>query len=298
MRTVKALAGTALAALGTVALSDQAQAADGLGYTDIRLSVGVMPTSDWGGGGMLGPTGGDFDDGLRASAMFIGPICGVLPVGCGTPPRPGRKAEADAATDFGDYDDLAIEEFDFSSESSYSYDVLLGIEASGNVWSNDGEINELAPLFGNFWADPSLFFLIPPSSLNFGTFTPSSMLLFGPGEPEIDYTAGALTIHLGWAFEIFTRTRGRWSVEITPFIGGGGAAVDWTDGFTGTEDDDEGFYWEGGVRVGTYYTFAGGFQVGIDARAIYSDADIELFDRSVDMSTTGANVNVSLGYRF
>ncbi|TVR42909.1 MAG: hypothetical protein EA402_10675 [Planctomycetota bacterium] len=116
-------------------------------------------------------------------------------------------------------------------------------------------------------------------------------------EPEITTNALAITVHVGFGLEIATRSSGRWHWELTPFIGAGFAVTDW-ETTAGVSDDDLGTYWEIGVRLGTYYTFAGGFQLGAEARYVYADMDVGVFGESADYSVDGLTFNLALGYRF
>ena len=115
------------------------------------------------------------------------------------------------------------------------------------------------------------------------------------GEPDITVDAAALTVHFGWGFEIATRTSGRWHWELTPFLGAGMAQVGVEVG--AVSRDEQGVYYELGGRLGSYYTFAGGFQLGGEVRYAYAGADVEPFAGD-SFSASGVTFGVNVGYRF
>ncbi len=302
MQKITRLAGLACAtSVIAGGMSADLAAEDGLGYTDIRLYVGTNPTDGF-SGGLYYSTPRDFEDGFRVGALMIGPLCEVLPVGCDTTPRT-RKAVAERKGELAAYDDSIIgDDFTFD-DSSYSYDILLGFEVSGNTWTYSGEPNSMAGFYGQYAADPMELYQLQQlglgNLLNLGSFYNfTNYVQMGPGEPDVDLVAAAVDLHLGWGFEIGTRTKGRWQVEITGFGGLGAASVDFTDAFTGASDDGDGLFWEVGARVGTYYTFARGFQIGAHAGYVYQKAEIDVFDSATDLGMSGAQLALDFGYRF
>jgi hypothetical protein len=56
-------------------------------------------------------------------------------------------------------------------------------------------------------------------------------------------------------------------------------------------------YWEIGARVGTYYTFANGIQIGIDGRYIHGEAEVENFGNA-SVGVNSLAIAAVLGYRF
>ena len=92
-----------------------------LGYTDIRLTGSTMPLDGWSADGQQA----NYESAYRVSLMAIGPICGILPINCYTPPRLGGVAASEVTDTYGTYDDLVIErDFSFTESRSYSYDWL------------------------------------------------------------------------------------------------------------------------------------------------------------------------------
>lgn len=299
-RSLRSLAGVAGTTLLATSLAAPAQAEDSvLGYTDLRLSVSAMPIDGFDGGPAWNRQNDDFDDAYRLSVMAIGPICGILPIGCATPPRLRRSSDSSSDTDaYGTYDDLALEqEFVYTDTKAGGYDTLIGFELSRTTLNNDGAVNPLAPLFGSAFADPAVFSITSDQA---GAVVPREMyFLLGTGEPDIQVDITALTVHFGWGFEVATRTRGRWHWEFTPYAGAGFASVDWVDGFTGAEDSDDGTYFELGGRVGTYYTFPFGLQIGANVRAQYANiSGIDIFDAGSSVSSSGLAVGADVGWRF
>lgn len=279
------------AAMGT---ATQAEAQEGLGYTDLRLSINTLPWDGFKGGPVYNPVQGSYDSGIRISGMIIGPICGILPVGCGTPARPADSVSGSSDI-YGGYDDLNLEDEVVFYDAGVSYDLLVGFELSGIMLANDGELNPLSGIVGMAFEDPVLYSL---TGGGIPGLNPALGLAFGAGEPDISVTALAGTLHFGWGFELVTRTSGRFHVEITPFLGAGMGVADWTDGLSGADDDRAGIYYEVGARAGAYYTWNNGMQLGLNARWMYGDLDVDLFNTGTNLSVSGLTIGLDLGYRF
>lgn len=200
----------------------------------------------------------NFESGYRVSLMAIGPICVILPINCYTPPRLGGHGGSTEVVDtYGTYDDLVVER-DFSFTDTRSYSY-----------------------------DWLLGF-----ELSMNTFESGRQ-----NQPSVDMSAVALSVHFGWGFEIATRTPGRWHWELTPFVGAGLADADVTPAGGGGGQSDEGVYYEVGGRLGSYYTFTNGIQIGAEVRYVYSDTDVEPFQND-DLSTSGITFGANVGYRF
>lgn len=205
-----------------------------------------------------GGQSGNYDSALRISLMAIGPVCSVLPINCYTPPRISSDGTTSSAVDTYGSYD------DLVVERNYSY---TDNRAYHYDWLLGFELS------GNLFSHSEV------------------------GEPDITYNAGALSVHFGWGLEIATRTKGRWHWELTPFLGAGFASVEYDDG--GANNDDElGLYYEVGGRLGSYYTWPGGLQIGGELRYVYSDADVDPVAVNTSYQASGPTFNLSLGYRF
>jgi hypothetical protein len=298
MRNLTKLAGLACAS-SLLTLGAQ----EDLGFTDLRLNVGLNPTGSI-GGGKYGYWTGDFDDGMRISVMAIGPLCNLTPVGCGTPPRLRKSvAGKDSSIDY--IEGIAGDDFADFGNASYTYDLLMGLELSHNTWSRDGQTNMMASVYGPYVEDLTLLALLggtPPIALPAPlTFNNYILQLAGLSDPAIDLEANALTLHFGWGFEIDTRFSGVWHIEFLGFGGAGLAEVDWTDTATGVQETDEGLYVEIGGSLGTYYTHPfgiPGLQLGLHGGAAYQKASISAFSRRTDLSVSGFQGGASVGFRF
>jgi hypothetical protein len=100
-RPSRTLAGICAAAAVSMAAVPGAQAEDGFGYTDVRLTIGTMPWDGYSGGPAYNQGSDDFDSAYRISVMAVGPICGILPIGCETPARLSYESSSGSDDDYG-----------------------------------------------------------------------------------------------------------------------------------------------------------------------------------------------------
>lgn len=319
--------------------SGVAFAEDGLGYSDIRLDIGLNPTSKWKGGGFfsdgdatLGSVSspiygyttpkqsGDFDSGFHVGALWIGPMCGILPIGCGTSPRttPSKDIPAGMITDD---TILTGDEFNFK-KSSFSYDLLMGFGFTINQWDYAGTLAPAASMrdvtsgrrFATDWAnsvtrdtrrrlyqDPDEDGVIDNTGDYFAQTGNNFLnsLAQSAGTPTISYTSGMADLYMGWGWEVRTRSTGRWQFEILGFAGLGMAMVDYTDGATGmAETGITGTSFEFGARIGSYYVWPQGFLLGANAGFRNTKTEVTILNNTVDLSTSGLFIGLEAGYRF
>lgn len=308
-------------------------AEDGLGYSDIRLDIGLNPTSKWSGGGFFsdgealinGVSGyttpkqsADFDTGFHVGGLWIGPMCGILPIGCGTSPRttPSKDIPAGMITDD---TILTGDEFNFK-KSSFSYDLLMGFGFSLNQWDYAGNLAPATTLrdvsgnrrFATDWAnpvtrntrrttvDPLTTDLDGDGFVDTDYFQPYlDSLAQSAGTPTIAYTSGMADLYMGWGWEVRTRSSGRWQFEVLGFAGLGMAMVDYTDGATGmAETGITGTSYEYGARIGSYYVWPQGFLLGANAGYRNTKTEVTILNNTVDLSTSGLFAGLEVGYRF
>lgn len=122
--------------------------------------------------------------------------------------------------------------------------------------------------------------------------------LYGPMREVVN----VFDLHLGWAYALSRHLH----VEVMPFAGIGGARFQDHGGniLNGAHPRT---YWEVGGRVGAFWTFGSGFQVGVDAGWIrsYAKSDM-LVDNGksegllivTELDQSGPVAQASIGYRF
>ncbi len=130
-------------------------------------------------------------------------------------------------------------------------------------------------------------------------FTPTPIQYSGP----IKRFVNVVDLHLGWGYALSKKLHG----EVMPFIGYGSMRVQDTIEFGGglsREDHGTGNgpYWEGGLRVGLYYTFANDTQIGFNGGYMVSHgrASIGYTDGTLvyEIDQSGPLANLTLGIRF
>ncbi len=97
-------------------------------------------------------------------------------------------------------------------------------------------------------------------------------------------------LHLGLAYQTDFRPV---HTELAFLAGIGSADVD--DDVLG---GDESSYYEWGARVGAFWTFAMGAQIGLDARIMRGTTKLKVGDDEVDVTNPGFVGGVNLGWRF
>lgn len=240
-----------------------AAAEDSLGFLDLRLGVGTLPTQNFRGGPSDNRFTGEFDSAYRVSLMVIGPICGFLPMGCSYQPFRDQAAST-THYDPGLYDDLVIERsFMHQDAGRPSFDLLLGLELSFHLYEHDGS---------------------PARNI-----------------PNLDMNTGALTVHAGFGISGRPSSVGVLHAELTGFAGVGLSQLEWTDYLnqaTPRSDKTTALYTEFGGRIGIYYTFRAGFQLGIDARLLAAQHNNEVFRQDARFRLEGGSLGAQLGWRF
>lgn len=130
-------------------------------------------------------------------------------------------------------------------------------------------------------------------------FSPTPIQYSGPMTRYIN----VLDLHLGWGYAFSDRLHG----EVMPFIGYGSMRVEDTIDFGGglTREDHgtgNGPYWEAGLRLGMYYTFANGGQLGLNGGWMMSHgrASIGYNDGTLvyEIDQSGPVGTITLGFRF
>ncbi|MBA3547797.1 MAG: hypothetical protein H0T76_15045 [Nannocystis sp.] len=130
-------------------------------------------------------------------------------------------------------------------------------------------------------------------------FSPTPITYDGP----IKRWVNVFDLHLGWAYALSDKLH----VEVLPFVGYGSMRVQDTIAFGGgvSRDDhgtSDGPYWEGGLTLGLYYTFANGAQLGANGGWLVSHgrASIGYSDGSLvyEIDQSGPVGNITLGFRF
>jgi len=151
------------------------------------------------------------------------------------------------------------------------------------------------------WAERDGWNWLGGLELSYNTWSLSSDTTTAPTVPEIDTTALAVTFHFfQLGFQVPCRCAGRIQYEIGPFLGLGTASVDYSNAAGTVSDSTNGLYAEYGLRMGAYYTFGMGFQIGAEARytGTYVDASSNVPGANdVDAGVSGLNAGLILGYR-
>ncbi|TVR13972.1 MAG: hypothetical protein EA401_05560 [Planctomycetota bacterium] len=241
-----------------------AQAEDSFGYLDLRFGVHTMPLDSFSGGPAVNRYSGDFDTAFRASVTLIGPVCNMIPLGCGFTGQPARSSRSSRSGH--EYDDLIeLEGVTWHEPSRSGFDLLAGLELSYIYFGHDGEDAEV-----------------------------------GPGVPKVDVDTIALSMHLGWGFAANPSSVGILHFELTGFAGLGFSMINWEDVSDDElrEDDTTGVYYEIGVRAGMYYTFSPGLQIGVNARWLYANHTMDVFSQTTSLRISGPTLGGELGWRF
>ena len=164
------LALASLPAMEMTTSGNYASDANPLGYTDLRITAGFGPR---GGGGDLP---GNWDSSTRFSVMMMGPVCGIIPINCFTPPTAGP----------GDGPDV------ISWAERDGWNFLGGIELAHNIWSRSSggvELDQTATV-----VDFHLFnlgFQVPCRCS--GRMQYEAGPFFGIGQANVEYSQTATT---------------------------------------------------------------------------------------------------------
>jgi hypothetical protein len=118
----------------------------------------------------------------------------------------------------------------------------------------------------------------------------------GVNRPESTVNAAGLDVYAAFVY----RPTRNWHFELPAVVLSGGSAAVETDG---AEDSDDGWYHQSALQVGAYYTFDFGLQLGADLGFSWFyarvDRDVGLgVEREFTYAGGGANLNLSVGYRF
>jgi hypothetical protein len=110
--------------------------------------------------------------------------------------------------------------------------------------------------------------------------------------PELDLRTFQLTIHPGLAWLL----EDNFHVEINPFVGAGPATYD-----LNVAGDGSSLYWEVGLRLGAFYTWDNGFQLGMQTGYMYGKVDGDLkgggASYNADIEVQGLFMGIQIGYR-
>lgn len=260
------VAATAMVAgVGMFAPSQVQASESSWGYLDLRLGVRTLPTERF---SIQGDNAyrGEFDEAYRISLTLIGPLCNLVPIGCGYEPYPRRSNTPNRQRVGHEYDDLIeLETIQWDShQSSTGFDLLVGLEFSYNYLEHEGQ-----------WEGDV------------------------PGIPEVTVDTFAIIGHVGWALALMPSRVGVMHIELTGFGGLGFSELNWRDSdVSGRSDSTTGLYYEYGGRLGLLYTFRPGLQVGVEARLMEANHTNKLFGESTTLRISGPSLGADIGWRF
>jgi len=157
---------------------------------------------------------------------------------------------------------------------------------------------------GNYRGQVQLVYgnLGPVGGLILGAAVAANHARFDNGNYDSTVTTPVLDVMIGYGIAVTTS----WHFELTPFAGYGRAFYSVTDSNSSTTSKDSTDYVEYGGRIGTYYTFPGGLQLGVEVPYLVGrynpeynhDSGTDSYNVSDERRNQGFGALASLGVRF
>lgn len=157
---------------------------------------------------------------------------------------------------------------------------------------------------GNYRGQVQLVYgnLGPAGGLILGANVAVNHAQFDNGNYDSTVTTPVLDVLIGYGIAVTPE----WHFELTPFAGYGRAFYSVTDSNSTTTSKDSTDYVEYGGRLGTYYTFPGGLQLGIEVPYLVGrynpeynhESGTDTYSVSDERRSQGFGVLASVGVRF